>query len=277
MATADLLVLIFDVILHEIKGIYLEHSLLNYTLICTLNICLAFAAIECSVWLNVALTFDRFIIICYQKLRFKYCTSKTAAVIITTVCGLSLLLNIPLYFAVDFGEIIDNIRWFCVVKSASYILPISMAYHWFRIVLTPFAPFVLIALFNALTIRHILQASRGRRGLRGRKKGESHNDPEMENRTKSITLLLAISGSFILLLIVNSLCQICVEITDTQFFRTGYGDHLTIMEHSGYILQGLNSCTNTLIYAVAQTKFRDALKNAIKYPFDQIIKRINSN
>uniref|UniRef100_UPI00398F7FE9 probable G-protein coupled receptor 139 n=1 Tax=Pristiophorus japonicus TaxID=55135 RepID=UPI00398F7FE9 len=269
MAAADLLVLIFDVILYEIKEIYFPRSFLNYTLICSLNSSLAFAAIECSVWLTVAFTFDRFIAICYHKLRVKYCTEKTAAVIITTVCGLGLLVNIPLYFANDFGEIVDNIQWFCVVKSTFYTVPIWKAYCWFHVILTPFAPFVLIALLNALTIRHIVQASRVRRGLRGSKTGESHNDPEMENRRKSIILLLTISGSFILLWMVTSLYEICVQITDTQLFRTDYADPFTIMEHSGYMLQRLSSCTNTVIYAVGQIKFRDALKNVIKYPFAQ--------
>uniref|UniRef100_UPI00398F065B probable G-protein coupled receptor 139 n=1 Tax=Pristiophorus japonicus TaxID=55135 RepID=UPI00398F065B len=277
MAAADLLVLIFDVFLFEIKGIYFPHSFLNYTLICSLSISLAFAAIDCSVWLTVVFTFDRFIAICYQKLRVKYCTKKTAAVIITTVCGLSLLLNIPHYFVNDFGEIIDNIQWFCVVKSTFYTLPIWVAYLWLHVILTPFVPFVLIALLNALTIRHIVQASRVRRGLRGSKQDESHNDPEMENRRKSIMLLLAISGSFILLWMVTFLYEIFVQITDTQLFRTDYADPFTIMEHSGYMLQRLSSCTNTVIYAVAQTKFRDVLKNVIKYPFAQIIKLIKSN
>ncbi|XP_067865166.1 probable G-protein coupled receptor 139 [Heterodontus francisci] len=263
MAATDLLVLIFDVILFEIKEI------LNFTL--------AVAAIDCSVWLTVAFTFERLIAICYQKLKAKYCTTKTAVVVVAVVCGLTLLQNIPIYFAQEHVEIIDNIHWFCVAKPTFYILPIWKAYFLFHNISTPLIPFMLIVLLNALTIRHILQANRVRKDLRRSKNYGNHNDPEMGNRRKSIILLLAISGSFILLWMVNILYEICVMIIDTELFQTDYTNSFTIMEHIGYMLQRLSSCTNAFIYAVAQTKFRDALMKMIKYPYTQIIKLIKLN
>ncbi|XP_067864981.1 uncharacterized protein [Heterodontus francisci] len=162
---------------------------------------------------------------------------------------------------------IDNIPWFCVVKSAFYILPVWMVYLWLDTILTPLAAFFLILFFNALTIRHIVVTNRVRRGFR-----EKSKDPEIESRRKSIILLLAISGSFILLWILISICQISVQFTENQFYQSDYNDPFTIMEQTGFMLQRLSSCTNTVIYAVAQTKFRDELKNIIKYPFTRMIK-----
>ncbi|XP_067829866.1 probable G-protein coupled receptor 139 [Heptranchias perlo] len=266
MAVADLLVLIFEVILYETKVTHFPYSFLKYTPICSLNQTLLFACIDCSVWLTVAFTFDRFVSICCQRLRTKYCTEKIAAVVIAVVCSLIVLENLPIYFIYEPRKIIDNVPWSCNVKSSFYTLPIWVVFLWLETILTPFAPFVLILLLNALTIRHIVLANRVRRGLQGNNNGENHNDPEMENRRKSIILLLAISGSFILLWMVNLIFYIYVQFADTQFLHTNYNDPFTIMEQSGFMLRALSCCTNTFIYAVSQSKFRDELKNMIKRP-----------
>uniref|UniRef100_UPI00398EE199 probable G-protein coupled receptor 139 n=1 Tax=Pristiophorus japonicus TaxID=55135 RepID=UPI00398EE199 len=266
MAAADRMVLIFEVVLYEIKDSYFPYSFLNYTPICSLNLAMLFVSIDCSVWLTVAFTFDRCVAICYQTLRTKYCTEKTAAVVIAVVCSISILENIPIYFVYEPREIIDNVPWSCYVKSSFYTLPIWVAFLWLETILTPFAPFVLIMLLNALTIRHIVLANRVRTGLRGNIKVQKRSDPEMENRRKSIILLLAISGSFILLWMVIFIVFICVQFTSTQFLEVDYSDSFTIAELSGYMLRCLSSCTNMFIYAVSQSKFREQLKNVIKHP-----------
>ncbi|XP_067865173.1 probable G-protein coupled receptor 139 [Heterodontus francisci] len=266
MAAGDLMVLIFEVVLYEIKDAYFPYSFLNYTPICSLNLALLFVSIDCSVWLTVAFTFDRFVAICYQTLRPKYCTEKTAALVIAVVCSLSILENVPMYFIYEPREIIDKVPWSCYVKSSFYTLPIWVAFWLFETILTPFAPFVLIILLNALTIRHIVLANRVRSGLRGNNKVENHTDPEMENRKKSIILLLVISGSFILLWMVIFICFIYVHFTNAQFLEANYTDPFTIAEQSGYMLRCLSACNNTFIYAASQSKFRDELMNVIMRP-----------
>ncbi|XP_067865163.1 probable G-protein coupled receptor 139 [Heterodontus francisci] len=271
MAVADLMILIFDVVLYEIKDAYFPYSFLNYTPICCLNLALLFASTDCSVWLTVAFTYDRFVAICCQKLRRNYCTAKTATAVIVVVCTLSVLESVPIYFVYEPREIIDSIPWSCYVKSSFYMLPAWVAFLWLETIITPFVPFLLILLFNVLTIRHILLANRVRKELLGHKNGENHNDPEMENRRKSVILLLAISGSFIILWMLALICNVYVQFTDIQFLEANYNAPFAIAEQSGYILRTLSCCTNTFIYAVSQSKFRDELKNMIKHPLTVII------
>ncbi|XP_067830246.1 G-protein coupled receptor daf-37-like [Heptranchias perlo] len=270
MAIADLLVMIFDVILYGMKDIYFPYSFLNYTSVCRINLPLIYFAIDCSVWLTVTFAFDRFVAICCRNLRTKYCTDKTAATVIVTVCGLSFLENVPMWFTYEPREVIDNTSWFCKAQSSFYTSPAWIAYLWLDSILTPFAPFVLILLLNALTIRHILAANIIRKGLQGNN-GENQNDPEMRNRRKSIIFLLAISGNFVLLWMLTLMYYMCVQIADSQFLQTDYTDPFTIMEQTGYLLQRFSSCTNTIIYAVVQTKFREELVNTVKSPFTLII------
>ncbi|XP_067837959.1 probable G-protein coupled receptor 139 [Heptranchias perlo] len=271
MAVADLLVLIFGVVLYEIKDSYFPFSFLNCTPICSLNIALLFMSIDWSIWLTVAFTFDRFVAICHETFRKKYCIEKTAAVVITVVCSLSLIENAPINFVFQPREIINNAPWSCIIKPSLYTLTIWIVYLWLEIILSAFFPFLFIFLFNAQTIRHIVQANRVRRGLRGKNNSEDQNDPEVENRRKSIVLLLTISASFMILWSVTFVFFIFVQFTEAQVTETSYDAPFTIMEQTGYMLRNLSSCTNTFIYAVSQSKFREQLKNLITSPVTLII------
>ncbi|XP_067870104.1 neuropeptides capa receptor-like [Heterodontus francisci] len=273
MAVMDLLVIITIVILNRIAGIYFPLSFLSITPVCRLHIALNFAIIDSSVWLTVAFTFDRFMAICCQKLKIKYCTEKTAARVIGLFCILSFLKNIFRYFILEPLYIINNIPWFCSIKLTFYTSPAWVAYDWIHYILTPCLSFILILLLNALTVRHILAASRGRRRLRTHINRETQSDPEMEKRRKSIILLFAISGSFILsclLLLINFLY---VRIAKLSYFSgSNFNDSNFILDQSGYMLQLLSSCINPFIYAGTQRKFREELKNGVKYPLSLIVK-----
>ncbi|XP_067895770.1 probable G-protein coupled receptor 139 [Heterodontus francisci] len=273
MAVADLLVVFTDVILFTVIPFHFPGTYLNTTPACSLLLVLLSAATDISVWFTVTFTFDRFVAICCQKLKTKYCTEKTVVVVITTVSVLFCLKNILWYFIYEPEYVIDNVPWGYTISPNFYTETAWVAFDSLSIILTPFLPFVLILLLNALTVRHILVASRVRRKLLDHSKSENHTDPEMENRRKSIILLFTISGSFILLWMTNVLYFLYWRINNIDDYA-GPHDPAYITEQSGYMLQLLSTCTNTCIYAVTQTKFREQLKNAIKYPFTAIVKLV---
>ncbi|XP_067910397.1 probable G-protein coupled receptor 139, partial [Heterodontus francisci] len=273
MATADLLVIIIDVILYKISDYYFSESFLNITPVCSVMAALRFEATDCSVWFTVTFSFDRFVAICCQKLKTKYCTEKTAAVVLATTCILLCLKNIPFYFISEPGEIIDNVLWFCVDKPSYYTEPGWVGFDWFNTVLTPLLPFAFILLLNALTVRHILIANRVRKGLRGQSKGENRSDPEMESRRKSVILLFTISGSFILLWMMYVINFLYYSLTGTDPGDYSHSEY--IFEKVGDMLQALSCCTNTFIYGVTQSKFRDQFKNVVKYPVTSMIQLMN--
>ncbi|XP_067894487.1 probable G-protein coupled receptor 139 [Heterodontus francisci] len=273
MAVADLLVVFTDVILFTVFPFHFPDTYLNTTPALSLLHVLLYAATDISVWFTVVFTFDRFVAICCQKLKTKYCTEKTVNVVITTVSVLFCLKSVPWYFVYEPECIINNVPWGVLVSLSYYTESAWVAFHSLSIILTPFFPFVLILLLNALTVRHILVANRVRRKLLDHSKNENHTDPEMENRRKSIILLFTISGSFILLWMTNVACFLYVRFANIKNYRHPH-DPAYIAEQSGYMLQLLSTCTNTCIYAVTQTKFREQLKNAVKYPFTVIVKLV---
>ncbi|XP_067907402.1 probable G-protein coupled receptor 139 [Heterodontus francisci] len=271
MAAADLMVVITGVILNRIIDIYFPGNYLLITPLCRTKTALVYATRDISVWLTVAFTFDRFIAICCQKLKTKYCTKETAAVIVGMVLTLSCFKNIPWYFVYEPLYIIDKLPWYCRIRSRFYTSPLWLAFSYFGCIATPFLPFFVILLLNALTVRCILVASRVRKTLRGNTSSENNPDLEMDNRRKSIILLFSISGNFLFLWLTYTIHYLYYRITNTYSY-TGYNDPVYILQETGFMLLLLSCCTNTIIYAVTQAKFRKELKKIVKYPVNQIVK-----
>ncbi|XP_048476007.1 probable G-protein coupled receptor 139 [Rhincodon typus] len=275
MAVADLLVVIFDAMLRYTFSIYLPNSFLKITPVCSIVSALALAATVISVWLTVTFTFDRFVAICCERLKTKFGTERTAATFLATVTVLGCLESLPWYFVYQPKYFIDNIPWGCKSVSSYYTSPAWAAFEIINYILTPCVPFFLILLFNVLTVRRILVSSQIRRGLRGQRSGKKQKDVELQNRRTSITLLFSISGSFVLLWGTKLVFTIYGRISDIQHYDYSDTDPYFITDHTAKMLQVLSSCTNTCIYAVSQAKFRKELKNAMTYPFKQIIKSWN--
>ncbi|XP_059509233.1 probable G-protein coupled receptor 139 [Stegostoma tigrinum] len=272
MATADLLVIIFDLILRHIPFVYLEeHHFLEGTPVCNIHAVLLYAATDCSVWFTVTFTFDRFVAICCPNMRSKYCNVKTAAVVLATVTGLSCLKNIVWYFMFTNKYHGWSIPWFCRVTSNVRFSPVWGAIEFCHYVLTPGVAFILILLLNVLTVRHIAVNSRSRRRLHQQSNRKSTKDPAMKSRKNSIILLFLISGNFIVLWSVSMVYCINWRMTFLGY-ESVYLPRF-VME-LGYMLQMLSCCTNTVIYVITHPKFREHLKNIVYYPFTPIVKCI---
>ncbi|XP_048419756.2 probable G-protein coupled receptor 139 [Stegostoma tigrinum] len=128
MTTADLLVIITAVLLYRGSSYYFPESFLQITPVCRATFVLLYAASECSVWFTVTFSFDRFVAICCQKLKTKYCTDKNAAAILSMTCILICFKNVAFYFRFEPGEIIDSIPWFCKETPSYYSAPDLSAY-----------------------------------------------------------------------------------------------------------------------------------------------------
>ncbi|XP_072356765.1 probable G-protein coupled receptor 139 isoform X1 [Scyliorhinus torazame] len=266
MAVADLLVMIFNVIVNFIFNYHFPYSFLSYTAACKFILYINFVNLDMSVWFTVSFTFDRFVSICCQEFKDKYCTKRIATTIVLTASTLACLTGVPMFFSYEAIRVIDNVHWGCRTTEAVYILPAWTVYSWMQSTSVVLLPFFLMALFNSLTVRRILFANRTRRGLRG-KGSESQNDPELKNRRKSIVLLFNVSGSFILLWLTAVGSFAATRMSNSVYYQGDYSNPGYIATEAGYLLLYLSSFTNTCIYAVTQRKFRDELYNMLRSPW----------
>ncbi|XP_042202363.1 probable G-protein coupled receptor 142 [Callorhinchus milii] len=251
MAAADLLVVLVDVLLNKINNLYFPLNILFYTPVCSTRIVLLSVAMHSSLWFTVAFTFDRFVAICCQKLKPIYCTERMATVVILTT---------P--------------RGTGITKSSFHILDTWKAFERLQRIVLPMFGFAFVCLFNALTVRHIMMANKVRKRLLGQRNAEKTIDPELENRRKSVILLFAISGSLILLWLTFVSYSFKWQLSNFNYTAIFANNMRYIVQETGIMLQRLSCCTNTCIYALTQTKFREELRKGIVYPFRIVAKFI---
>ncbi|XP_078285145.1 putative G-protein coupled receptor 139 [Rhinoraja longicauda] len=263
MAVADVMVVIVEVIMKRINNIYLPINILFITPVCAMKLVLKHAALDCSVWFTVAFTFDRFVAISSPNLRPRYCTIRTASVVIASATALACLRSIPYYFLYEPRYIINNIPYFCVETAAYYTSPFWVGIEWFDSILNPFVPIFLILLFNALTVKHIMRSNKTRRALMSNI--DEGNDSESENRKKSMILLFTLSANFILLWTPYFVHSLKWQMKNYNYTDKYFTNPIYINQQTGFMLQLLSSCTNTCIYGLTQRKFRQELKNGVKY------------
>ncbi|XP_069798538.1 probable G-protein coupled receptor 139 [Narcine bancroftii] len=265
MGMADLMCVVIGVLLEQVNYIYIFAPYLLFTPICTLTLVLRYGAMDCSVWLTVALTFDRYVAVCGVRLRERYCTERTATVVMVIVTIWGCVKYVPYAFAIKPLVLIDHLPWHCVAKAEYSTSSFWRIYTVFISVTTPLLPIGLIVLFNALTVRHIVAANDIRRVLR--KNIVKETDLEAGNRRKSMELLFFLSANFILLWIPYVVFQSKWQ-TQNYFYTDRYRSTPTyILQQCAYMLQFLSTCTNTCIYTLSQRRFREELQIAVKYLF----------
>ncbi|XP_069798540.1 probable G-protein coupled receptor 139 [Narcine bancroftii] len=265
MAIADLMCVVTGVLLEQSNNIYIFAPYLLFTPICTLTLVLRFVAMDCSVWLTVAFTFDRYVAICGVRFRERYCTKRTATVVMVIVTIWGCMRYVPYAFAIKPLVLIDNLPWRCVTKAEYSTSSFWRIYTVFISVTTPLVPIGLIVLFNALTVRHVVAANEIRRGIR--KSIVKETDLEAVNRRKSMNLLYFLSANFILLWIPYVVFQSKWQ-TQNYFYTDRYLNNPTyILQQCAFMLQFLSTCTNTCIYTLSQRRFREELKMVVKHLF----------
>uniref|UniRef100_UPI00398E3B14 probable G-protein coupled receptor 139 n=1 Tax=Pristiophorus japonicus TaxID=55135 RepID=UPI00398E3B14 len=270
MALGDLMVLLFNAIIHCIFKYHFQTSFLNLTHTCRVIAYMYYVSLRLSGWFTVSFTFDRFVAICCQKLKVKYCTKRTAPMVITVVSVLGFLKCIPVYCEYEPYYMVDNVGWGCRTVSGFAWLPGWRVFQWILSLSSSVVSLPLILLFNCLTVRHIMVASRARRALKGHSRGQSNCDPELENRRNSIILLFAISGSYIVLTVPMAIINICVRVTKMDVFKNQPSLYFAIIVTT--LFQNLSFCINTYLHVLTQRRFRARMKNIMRYPFTAVIK-----
>ncbi|XP_078075218.1 putative G-protein coupled receptor 139 [Mustelus asterias] len=264
MAIADLLVCIFNVTLEGIFRSHFPYSFLMYTSVCSFITFIEVSSVQLSVWSTTLFTLDRFVAISCPKLKLKYCTRKTATVILAAVSVLSFVMNIPVYFRYEPYSVVANVQWGCRTVKGYVSSPAWIAYKWVASLSVPLLPFPLLLLLNSLTVRHILVASRSRRALKAHGPGEASSDPVLKSRTTTIVLLFAVSGSFMILWTPIVMLDLLFDFTEIRSLEGDSWLHLTM--RITLLMMYCSTCTNTCIYILTQRRFRAEILNMVKYP-----------
>lgn len=162
LAIADSVVLYIGLLrlwISELTGMDIRNQT---SWLCKLVVFCGYVSSDFSVWLIIAVTIERYIVVCHPRKVNNFCTVQRAKWV---VCGLLLLfvaINIHFFWTISLNEKnVDNkVSYYCSSRKDFEYL-VTVMWPWVDAFLYCFVPFGTILLLNILIIRRIVVLSRG--------------------------------------------------------------------------------------------------------------------
>lgn len=279
MSVADTGVLVCIVVLELVVKFHSEEPFWARQPWCSVRDLFTYGSYNCSTWLVVVFTAERFLAINTWSLKSRLCTPRSALWAIGSIFLLSHLLAVPHIWA-NASEYKQQLgRWACVYNAqvpSRFIHSLVV----FQTMLSYILPFLIIITLNGLTLRQISICNRiwpvrelpaspatvvttttttTTPGLRVA-------PPLLRSRRrKSVVLLVTVSMTFLMLSVVRAVTQIILRTSDSELERYDYGGPLNVAADMGTMLCLSNAAVNMYLYAATQTRFRQEVVTCAKH------------
>ena len=211
-----------------------------------------------SVWLIIAVTVERYIVVCHPLKANRLCNTRAARNVIIVLLFVLCLVNLHFLWTVEVRTFIhkgEEVNVCDSVRKHEYL--IDGIWPWVDALLYCFAPFVVIMCLNGRIINQVMLAKRLRLEMRG---GDyEQRRPSHEGSTRLTVMLLTISFAFLALTLPKNIVGIITDFYDQykkDLSRVAYF-HLykTITE----LLMYTNHSINFFLYCATGQKFRHQL------------------
>ncbi|XP_059164852.1 probable G-protein coupled receptor 139 [Physella acuta] len=258
LAIFDSLVLYFGLLrlwVDEVSGLDIRTK---STWLCKGLLMLNYTSSDVSVWLIVAVTFERYVIVSHPLQAPHFCQDSRAKKIIAGIILVFLLVNFHFLFTVDLNpskasEQKRSVRYECS-PNPGYEHLIQVVWPWVDALLYGFGPFVLISVFNSIIVFKICKANNSRAQLvQGRV--QRNSSPVEAGNIRITVMLLTISFSFLLTTLPSNLSNIVsywVNINGSQLTQT----KAVLMTAVSSLLMYLNHSVNFILYCATGRRFR---------------------
>lgn len=162
LAVADSMVLYIGLLrlwISELTGMDIRNQT---AWLCKLVIFSGYVSSNLSVWLIIAVTVERYIVVCHPLKVNKFCTVPRAKRVVLGLLVLFVLIHVHFFWTVTLNQLDLNgvDKHYCGSRKNFHYL-VSVAWPWIDAIFYSFLPFVTILFFNTLIIRRIIILSRG--------------------------------------------------------------------------------------------------------------------
>lgn len=213
------------------------------------------ASSNCSVWLTVTFTVERYIAVCYPMKGKVICTESRAQKMIAIVSITCFLLTSPTAFEWKIIEVPDSKTNSTIIKadySELGLHPIYVSvYYWVISVLFIIVPFILLAVFNAFLIRSVHSSKVRRKTMtRRRDTGDS-----TRQESKITVMLIAV----VILFFICQLPTAAILLYTSFHDVTPGGNEQMLLRGLGNILNflmAINAAGNFVLYCLLSQKYR---------------------
>ena len=256
LALADISVLIFGLLstwVHEVSGVDVFRS---RNALCKVWNWIAFSSSIFSVWLIVAITTERFIVVCFPLSAQRVCNKRRTKGIIIFILIFSLCLNAHFLFTT--GIVNHESTRLCDALDG-YKHFVRKIWSWMDAAVYFILPFLIISALNTVIVAKVVKATRRRRSLQQPKHDKSVGcDNRTRRDVKLNVMLLAVSITFC----ISSSPMVVLMVTEVLFDENAPPEKLAALFLARTIcelLMYVNHAINFLLYCVSGGQFTETL------------------
>ncbi len=230
--------------------------------LCKLTNVIGYTISDFSVWLIIAVTVERYIVVCYPLKAASFCSTPRARKVILALLFFLFMLNLHFFWTVQVvyfkhkGEYIPR----CAGGPQHEEL-VEEIWPWVDAIIYSFLPFAMIMLLNGLIIRQVVLAHHSRCVLQPPNNvGYTQRRPSNEGSTRLTAMLLTISFAFLLTTLPMNIVNIA-----TAFWNRKYLSDMALVSKFKLartiteMLMYINHSMNFFLYCAAGQKFRHQL------------------
>ncbi|XP_061180277.1 thyrotropin-releasing hormone receptor-like [Saccostrea echinata] len=269
LAIADLIVLQFG-LLREWIGHISDYDIQNISnLSCKIFVSLNYLGSDFSVWLIVAVTTERFIAVCFPLRANVLCSVNKARSVTISLLGLSFCLNAHFLWTVELTEVrLNSSKVEKCTPGHKFDFFLTEVWPLVDAFTYSFIPTFICSVLNILIIRRVFIARKYRGRLQKCNAGRNNlnNKSLPSERTIKLTkMLLAVSLTFVLTTLPNSICIVVQNYWDLDYTKdvlrqiSNFVLARTITGHLMYI----NHSVNFFLYCATGKKFRKNMDRAL--------------
>ncbi|XP_068089262.1 probable G-protein coupled receptor 139 [Hyperolius riggenbachi] len=266
LAVANFLLILVVTIFRDIFYFYVD--ILYWPVSsCGVSNWIYFTCVYSLIWLTVAFSFDRYVIVCCMRFKLLYCTPSVTRCVIIAVYISAFFVAMPTFWMYVPNRTIQpdgTIFHICSLHRNLSSIPFLSVYDHIQTTVWIVFPLVSLTLTNALTVWHINITTRVRKGLKTVSGGKQSEDPELVRRKKSVTLLALISISFLAHWLPKMVVKVVERFTYPPVNRYDFYHPVNMVRMICNMLIVLSSFSNMCIYSLAITKFRQELFRGAK-------------
>ncbi|CAH1779829.1 unnamed protein product [Owenia fusiformis] len=243
--------------------------------ICKLTVVFGYVSSDFSVWLIIAVTVERYIVVCHPLKANRMCNIKRARFVSLLIFTIILAINSQFFVTVKLIHHVsdkDNkTHWLCE-SDEPYKFLNDVAWSWVDAAIYSFVPFFAIMVLNLLIISAVLRAQTSRNQIarsasmyKAEVRVKKHRQ---EANTRLTVMMLTVSFTFLLTTLPNACTGIAINLfTDKSNTDLVIKYHLvrTITD----LLMYLNHSINFYLYCATGAKFRKQITKLLSCGFPQ--------
>ncbi|KAL8611998.1 hypothetical protein ACOMHN_048494 [Nucella lapillus] len=235
---------------------------------CRVHTWLVYASLDTSVWVLVALTFERLVSV-YLPYRIKeYCTTMTSTITLLVIGGV--MLGINSHFLYGMGRVYKMVNGTLVMKTKcdfrfdDYAQFANIVWPWIDLCIFSIIPLFIVITFNiAITVKVCLSRHRARRvqpsGTAFASRSRSRNPDGRKISSMTATLVVLNLVLTITTVPVSTFIILLPSLNKTYDTRLGQAK-VAVAWAIVNALQYTNNAINFLLYCISGSRFREELK-----------------